>query len=188
MRYFSQTMTYGSGNGLFVAPPQSINANPEKTWVDSISLCPDRDWQLLPHIIKEIVSSRVSSLLFWGCPATVFFAVVAVIINAVYCCVSLPVFFDMRQIRLVHIVAKLSKRVPFTSYSTTTVRFVGVVLRKVTSVFEVQEEIVKRSISHAMVVAHKTKIASRLRRLAILITSRNLVDGYIIPRSVVASN
>lgn len=107
----------------------------------------------LSFIVKsnEMVVTFVSTLFDLSSPSAIFFRVVSIAAYSINRGVRFTKFFYMSQIRFIHIVFKLHKRIPQTFYSFSTIPVVFNMSDFVTSSFKTSIEIIKSRITHFMI-------------------------------------
>lgn len=103
-----------------------------------------------PRVIMRSRFPFVIILDFPGSPSTVFFAVIATIVNAIYRSVSLAKLFHMTLIRQVHIIIKVSKGFPKTLYASSSIILKVFKFRIVASLKNVVKNIIKLCSAHSV--------------------------------------
>jgi hypothetical protein len=104
--------------------PTSMNSIEKNTWFYANQLrnfC-KRHFLSLIQNISHI--TFVSVLFLKSRPTAIFFAVMPVIVDSVYGCVSFSKHFYMGQIRSIHVVYKFFKRIPQYLYSFSSIYFI----------------------------------------------------------------
>ncbi len=164
--------------GFFYTPSKSENPNPQKPRVNSTSFSPLSNTKIFSLKLNQYISSSIPSLLFFSRPTAITFGVLSIIINSVQSCIRYSMFFYVRKIRFIHIGFEICKRFPRAFNTASTILRVIGAFRVVASSKNISINSTKSRSFQSMFSVHTRKIASRLRQLAILITSRNLVGNF----------
>lgn len=102
---------------LFYAPSLLSYSLPKSNLFKTILLGKPCEGKRVSFVGKLYSRPPVVRLFFSGSPTTIFLRIISVVVDSFYRCIKATVLCIMDLITFVHIVSKLSKRIPRTLYS-----------------------------------------------------------------------
>lgn len=134
------------GKSFFYRPAVSINSLENCMSSQPQKFAPSGNRHCFPLKRNYMIISPISRLLFQRNPMTIFFGIVARVINSVNLCLLLSESGNMFIVRSKHIIPKFLKRFPETFNAATSIIFKPPIFRITASLFNRTENIINSSV------------------------------------------